>query len=282
MNKIIPMSILGIFILSGVGTVAGVFIKNPLDGPYGPTEGYVGVEYTFLFKLPVNPNDYEYYAKWDWGDGNISEWLGPYPSGQIINASHTWWTLGSYEIRVKLKDMNGTEYLSDPLIITIIDYRPPNPPNITGPHFGKTNINYTFSIGNFTNPDEDPFYSLWYWDDGSSNQWVGPFNFNASHAWNKPGNYTIRVRIKDVWGAWSNWSAPFFITIVKLKSAFFLGSFDSLNQTDDLLIMKGQTFIVFPSHLIFYKGETIVISKNYLGHLGTSFILGVGGAAILQ
>jgi hypothetical protein len=285
MDKIIPISIVGIIVLSGVGTVAGVTIKNPLDGPVGPTEGYVGVEYTFFVNLPVNPYGYEYYTKWDWSDGNITDWLGPYPSGQVVYESHTWMQVGVYDIKVKLKDTNGTESpWSDPLIITIVDNRPPNPPNITGPHYGKIKTIYTFSIGSNTDPNGDQFYAIWDWGDGNSSGWLGPFNSwgNVSHAWNEPGNYIIRVKVKDVWGAGSNWSAPFFITIVKLKPAFFLGSFESFNQTDDLLIMKGQSFIVFPSHSIYYKGETIVISKNYLGHLETSFILGIGGTTILQ
>ncbi len=159
---------------------------------------------------------------------------------------------------------------------------PPIPPNITGPYYGKINTNYTFSLGNNTDPDGDQLYALWDWGDGSYSGWPGPFVTNASHSWNKPGNYTIHARFRDVWGALSNWSAPFLITIVQLKPAFFLGSFEYFNQTDDLFIMNGQTFIVFPSHPIFYKGVTIVISKNYLGHLGTSFILGIGGITILE
>jgi len=266
------------------------FILTPLNQsefypPSGPTQGYVGVEYTFSFTIPVNPNGDECYTKWDWGDSNISDWLGPYPSGQITSASHIWMHEGTYYIRVKLKDTNGTESpWSDPHVITIIEYRPPNPPNITGPHYGKIKTNYTFSIGSDTNPDGDQFYTIWDWGDGNQSGWLGPFysGVNVSHAWSEPGNYSIKVRIKDVWGASSNWSAPFFITIVKLKPAFFFGSFKSSTQTTDLIVMDGRIFVVFPSLLLFHIEKTIVLSKRFLGGLGTSFILGVGGIAILQ
>ena len=51
------------------------------------------------------------YCQWDWGDGNITEWLGPYPSGSIISASHTWTHVGVYEIRAKIKGTGGREQL---------------------------------------------------------------------------------------------------------------------------------------------------------------------------
>lgn len=179
--------------------------------------------------------------------------------------------------------VNNSKFITN--ASSISENQPPNPPNITGPHYGKTNTQYIFSIGQITNPDEDQFYVLWYWDDGNLSGWFGPFDsgatMSASHAWSRPGNYTIKVRIKDIYGATSNWSSPFYITIVQLKPAFFLGSYKSFSQTEDLFIIEGQTFIVFPSLSILHKEKTIVMSKGFLGHLGTSFILGIGGTAIL-
>jgi len=61
---------------------------------------------------------------WDWGDGSYSAWLGPFDSGEVISASHAW-SKGSYNIKVKAKDVLGAESnWSDPLIL-IIEDKPP-------------------------------------------------------------------------------------------------------------------------------------------------------------
>jgi len=159
----------------------------------------------------------------------------------------------------------------------------PDKPTIDGPHYGKTKTVYTFSIGEITDPNGDSLYCLWNWGDGNSSGWLGPYDsgqiVSNSHAWNEPGTYTIKVKLKDSYGAESD-SEPFIIEIVELKTAFFLGTFENLSGTDDLWILQSRFFIVFPSDSIFYKGETIVISKDNLGYVGTSFTLGVGGVAI--
>jgi len=251
----------------------------------GPHYGKTNTMYTFSLGSITDPDGDQFYVLWVWGDDNPSDWLGPYDSGTTINASHEWSEPRNYTIRVILKDIWGVlSNWSAPFFITIVENKLPNPPNITGPHYGKINTDYTFSIGPITNPDGDQLYGFWNWGDGNTG-WLGPYDngqtINISHAWSKPGNYTIRVKFKDIWGAESNWSDPFFIEIVKLKTIFFLGTFEPLNQTEDLIIIKSRFFMVFPSIQIFYTGRTIVMSKDYLGHFGTSFTFGIGGVAII-
>lgn len=184
-------------------------------------------------------------------------------------------------------DGNWTAYYSEDCAFRTysINTQPPTPPNITGPHYGKINTRYTFSLGAITNPDEDQFYGFWDWGDGNTSGWVGPYDHgqatNSTYAWSKPGNYTIRVKLKDIYGVESNWSAPFYIEIVRLKTKVFLGTFKSINQTKDLIILHARSFIVFPSFPIINRGEIIVLSKEFHGYLGPSFTFGVGGAAII-
>jgi hypothetical protein len=49
------------------------------------------------------------FYQWDWGDGQISEWLGPYESGANAVATHSWADQGDYEVRVKVRDPFGEE-----------------------------------------------------------------------------------------------------------------------------------------------------------------------------
>jgi parallel beta-helix repeat protein len=74
----------------------------------GPSAGGNGI----LFDFTVNATDPEgdqISYKWDWGDGNVTDWLGPFNSGEPIIASYGWATDGNYSIQVKAKDTSGDE-----------------------------------------------------------------------------------------------------------------------------------------------------------------------------
>ena len=96
---------------------------------------------------------------------------------------------------------------------------PPNPPTISGPHYGKINTDYTFSLGAVSDPNGDQLFCQWDWGDGNLSGWLGPYDsgaiVNSSHAWGEPGNYTIKAHLMDSYGAESNWSEPFTIEIVQ-------------------------------------------------------------------
>ena len=92
------------------------------DPPLGPDEGVVDEEYTFCVELPIDTNGEPFSVLWDWGDGNISGWMGPYSSGETACASHTWTNIGNYEIRVKIEDTYGVQSSwTDPFLIHIIE-----------------------------------------------------------------------------------------------------------------------------------------------------------------
>lgn len=86
--------------------------------PDGQTNGQVGVEYTYSTSAN-DPEEDDIYYLFDWGDGSNSGWIGPYPSGQTIEASYTWnqQSEEAYNIRVKSKDIHGRTNgeWSDPL-----------------------------------------------------------------------------------------------------------------------------------------------------------------------
>jgi len=82
--------------------------NNPPDKPTidGQTNGKIGTEYTYCIMGTDSDNDY-IYIKWYWGDGNCTDWLGPYLSGSNISSSHVWVKKGTYIISVYLKDQHG-------------------------------------------------------------------------------------------------------------------------------------------------------------------------------
>jgi hypothetical protein len=85
----------------------------------GPTNGKINQDHTYTASTTDPEGDKIYYL-FDWGDDSFSGWVGPYNSGEIAQAKHTWNEEGSYEIRVKAKDERGSQSpWSDPLPVTM-------------------------------------------------------------------------------------------------------------------------------------------------------------------
>ena len=184
--------------------------NNPPLTPhiYGPEGGVINTEYRFFTDAITDPDGDLLYCTWDWGDGTMSQWLGPYPPGQIICESHIWTDAGSYEIRAKLKDSFGMESnWSDPHSIILIENTPPDTPVITGPTYGKAGVTYLYGFETTDPENHDVFYYI-DWGDGTNSSWIGPFvsgvDITESHTWVKKGTYTIQAKAKDIYGAESD------------------------------------------------------------------------------
>jgi hypothetical protein len=87
--------------------------------PAGPTNGKPGIEYTFE-TVSTDPYDKQILYMWSWGNENYSDWLGPLNSGEQCITSYVWNEKGTYEIKVKAKNVDGAESdWSDPLSISV-------------------------------------------------------------------------------------------------------------------------------------------------------------------
>ena len=92
---------------------------NKPSKPDGPKNGMSGQEYTYSSKTFDNDDDKVYY-QWDWDDGTVSDWEGPFYSGETAESSHTWASSGNYQVKVKSKDIYDYESdWSDPLSVNI-------------------------------------------------------------------------------------------------------------------------------------------------------------------
>jgi len=91
---------------------------NKPDKPLGPNEGTFNKDYEYIFTTKDFDGD-ELFYKIDWGD-TVTEWLGPYSSGQKVTQSHSWSSGGKYDIKVKAKDnKNESSEWSDELSVSI-------------------------------------------------------------------------------------------------------------------------------------------------------------------
>jgi hypothetical protein len=117
MNKIIPISMVTILVLSGFGVMAvsdsGMTSAKfgsdnlPPDEPKirGPTNVRPGT-YVYTFSASDPDGDYVFYQI-DWGDNTFADWFGPYKSGEEISRSHTFSVKGYYTIHARAKDTHN-------------------------------------------------------------------------------------------------------------------------------------------------------------------------------
>jgi len=79
---------------------------NIPDRPSGETSMKVDTASTYTTRT-TDMDEHELYYLWDWGDDTYSGWLGPFKSGEVVEADHIWSNDGSYNIQVKAKDVTG-------------------------------------------------------------------------------------------------------------------------------------------------------------------------------
>jgi hypothetical protein len=92
------------------------------SAPYGLEEqGKPREEYTLKCKKISDPDGNKVSYCFDWGDGTQSFWITSHIGmSTIVEATHSWNTRGTYEVRVKARDEYGAESeWSDPLAVSL-------------------------------------------------------------------------------------------------------------------------------------------------------------------
>ena len=93
--------------------VEGNWPPHIFQGPQGPTEVEVGEQATYT-TYAYDHNDDPIYFQFDWDYGDITDWLGPYESEEVVSASHTWNEIGSPFVCVRaIDDPNHDGDVSD-------------------------------------------------------------------------------------------------------------------------------------------------------------------------
>jgi len=128
---------------------------------------------------------------------------------------------GSDSFTYMITDNNGSAGVTATVSVTIIENEPPEKPDKpSGETRGTVGVEYTYSSST-TDVNGDQIYYNFSWGDGSYTGWIGPLEsgetVEASHTWNKRGQYEIKVMAKDEHGLKSVWSDPLPISMPKSK-----------------------------------------------------------------
>jgi hypothetical protein len=169
--------------------------------PEGP-ESCSKNEYVTFSTSATEPDGEDVFYRFDWGDGTYSDWVGPYAPGETGEALNNWSELGEYEIRASAKDINGVQSdWSDPSTIIIEPNLNPEKPTISGPKIAMTGKELEFIIES-VDPDDHDLYYFVIWDDGTYENWVGPYPSGEqvafNHTYTEGGSITIKTMVKDI------------------------------------------------------------------------------------
>jgi len=78
------------------------------EAPVGPAVGAATFPYPYTVAA-ADPDSDPLYYMFDWGDQQMSDWLGPFPAGEDGQGTHAWGTFGTYNIFARVKDTMGAE-----------------------------------------------------------------------------------------------------------------------------------------------------------------------------
>jgi nitrous oxidase accessory protein NosD len=117
----------------------------------GTSAAGLGIVIDFNAKAYDYEGDMLFYL-WDWGDGTVSNWTGPYPSDHIIKQNNSWNETQTYSIRVKAKDVHGLESeWSDTFSISIDTQIQISNIQTGYLYIGLMDFNYSYFFSNFLN-----------------------------------------------------------------------------------------------------------------------------------
>jgi outer membrane protein assembly factor BamB len=99
--------------------------QPPQGGGFsGPSMGRPGENYSFSLDV-TDPEGDDVSVLWDFSDGSMSGWQGPFTSGSTCGVVHSWASEGVYQLMVKLRDAQGAETPWTPFMQFIADGTPP-------------------------------------------------------------------------------------------------------------------------------------------------------------
>jgi hypothetical protein len=87
---------------------------------------------------------------------------------------------------------------------------PPSAPSIDGTTNGKAGVDYEYTFRSI-DPNELAVRYYINWDDGQSEEWIGPYTSNRSvrinHTWSKQGIYNVQAIALNTNNSLSSWGA---------------------------------------------------------------------------
>jgi C1A family cysteine protease/PKD repeat protein len=172
-----------------------------IDGPY---QGAVNQEIIFNGSSSLDHEGTIESYEWNLGDGTTK-------IGAIV--THAYAQQGIYQVTLSVTDNASNTDNKTTWAYIDKENHPPKKPTLSGRRIGKNGTEYSYTFVT-TDPDGDgvEYYLNWgddYWFGGAVG-WIGPFKsgqkITLEKTFKEKGNYTVRVKAKDKYGAKSEWA----------------------------------------------------------------------------
>ncbi|UCD13704.1 MAG: PKD domain-containing protein, partial [Thermoplasmatales archaeon] len=178
--------------------------------PSGSTFVEIGVEYVYTSST-VDVDGDQIRFRFDWGDGDLSNWSEFVVSNTSVSMPHAWTSISNYEVRVMAQDENGlNSSWSLPLNVSVSQFDFEGEPpvaNFVLP--SKISTNETIFFDGSASFDEDGVIISYFWDFGDGENGSG---ISLSHVYKNPGKYTVTLVVTDNNG--NTYSKSTIITVV--------------------------------------------------------------------
>jgi len=216
--------------------------------PEGPDQCTENEDVVFSTSA-TEPDGEDVFYMFDWGDGNFSDWVGPFAPGETGEATNNWDEIGEYQIKACAKDINGVQSeWSENTTIIIIENSNPENPSISGPKIAATGKELNFKIIS-SDPDNHNIFYYVIWDDGTYENWDGPYlsgeEVTFNHTYSEGGSFTIKSMVKDEVNGKSG-QTSFDIRIIKNRAftrPFNLRILEIFMKSFSNFLLKIQTII---------------------------------------
>jgi len=153
--------------------------------------------------------------QFDFGDNSISDWIRS--QNQYAYADHSWYTTGTYCVKVMAKDDSGLKSPYSDCVELIVKFPNSLPitPTISGPEIGYTQTEYEFIVNSFDENGDELEYLLEIQSQGNENpdfkevvfDWQLSNSFHYS--FDIAGNYIIKAAVQEKDKShpcrWSSW-----------------------------------------------------------------------------
>lgn len=163
--------------------------------PIGPTFIERGVWYEYT-SFTSDPNGDQVRLRFDWGDGNFSNWSDLVDSNITVSASHIWDARSTFSVRVIAQDENeSNSSWSLPLNVTVSEQETGEVSpviDIVAPDNGSANQAIFFDVSVSVGPDSEIISYTWDFGDGTTGTGKNP-----SHVYTKPGVYSVVLTVVD-------------------------------------------------------------------------------------
>jgi hypothetical protein len=104
--KYFLLKLMLIILIFGLVLFTGCKKNKPPDIPSipsGPSSGSINIDYTFTSSAE-DPNEDSVTIRFDWGDGDTSNWSTMVASGDSVSMAHAWSSHDSYYVKAQAKD----------------------------------------------------------------------------------------------------------------------------------------------------------------------------------